>query len=244
MKIIKIVLLVTIGLVLSACGDRLVFVTKTSVGVDVGLNGADNGIHIGFKRFEGVVDPLKGCANEACTKGKKAQSLLAKLNFGLSQEKQNDNNSANVAQWFATGKAATILAGKDAVAIALTGKDIKLSTSFQQGIDLSQLSLWGTIYDILKESGKYDEIISSTDKKSKIILSAMFKKEKESIDNNATYPFPKLMGYYRNCNTHGNNCRLKDNKKITELTEKIDQALEKSMIEMLELLNELLTKEK
>lgn len=126
MKKYNVILLIAVSLFLSACSsNKLIFITKTSFGVDIGINGADNGAHIGFKRFEGVIDPLKGCTKNGCTKGRKAQSVLAKLNFGVNQEnKQN----ANVAQWFATGEAATILADKDTIYSALTGKDIRLTT--------------------------------------------------------------------------------------------------------------------
>lgn len=226
MKIIRIVLLVTIGLVLSACGDRLVFVTKTSIGVDVGVGSSvENSMHIGFKRIEGVIDPIRCNKDHSGKETCEAQSVLAKLNFGVvSGDSENNDPNVNVAQWFATGEAATELAEhREIVALALAGKDIKLATSFQQGIDLPQLSI------IKSLSSKYNKLnqekMDVINKISQQILSEY------SRDDSTNKRFYNLVAFYEECNS--GKCDFKGAKTFNQLSTSIDNKLATLLIEMI-----------
>lgn len=123
----QIPVILTLALV-SGCATNknLVFFTNTSIGVEVAVepSGPSPGKFVlGFKRQEGVLDPVH--AESSKDAGKKtdkirdeAHSVLAKLNFGTKAEKLA---SAENAQWFATGEAARIIAKAPAIAGAVTG---------------------------------------------------------------------------------------------------------------------------
>lgn len=230
MKIFKIVLLVMTGFILSSCNnDSLIFVTKTSFGVEAGVGGAENGINIGFKRFEGVIDPL----NKKPDGRHEAQSVLAKLNFGVSQS----NNDVAVAQWFATGEAATELARNGNGVIALIGKNI---VSFRKGLNLSQLSLIKNIYSENKVTGNNEEIINSMDDVSKSILLKFAKlKEGKCPSYNG---FADLILFYNKVNKPNgvSGCELKTGKKSHQLNREIDIKLGGLIAQMIDKVKQLI----
>lgn len=234
MRTTKIILLLAASLTLSSCitynKPPLIFVTKTSIGLDAGVSAVEQGGGLYFyKRFEGIIDPLEG---------HKAQSVLAKLNFGTS-------SGDNVGQWIAAGDAATILAGNQTVAIALTGKDIQLATSFQQGINLKHLVLYADIQNKLMKYPKMKNISTEIDTVSKSIFDKLFNESKLNPDNNKEFAktFSALVAEYNNCNNKKENCKLKDNVSVTELSKEIDDKLNALLAIMIGQLTNILTKE-
>ena len=124
---------------LAGCGTaskNLIFFTNTSFGVDVGsdpTSGAPIKAVIGFKRQEGVLNPVydetertetkdeQGKPTSITTKGglrDQAYSVIAKYQ-GSAQASANTDMSS--AQWFATGLAAEKLADAPGIAGAVTG---------------------------------------------------------------------------------------------------------------------------
>ena len=147
------------GLVGCASNHHLVFFTNTTIGVEIGsepANGSPAKFIVGYKRQEGVIDPLipdyefignttniaslntltepvNGDTNivmspqgTAIPKGHKtnAHSVLAKMNFGAT----GGGSGASAAQFFATGRAAELLAESDGITSALAG-DSKISSN-------------------------------------------------------------------------------------------------------------------
>lgn len=136
---------------LSGCDNvnrSLLFYTNTNFGLEVGIDPTQSSgkILIGYKRAEGVVNPVYippcpagtcgGC--KACQAGglladrpnhfyrSEAYSVLAKLKgkataSGGAANQGEVSGGGEVAQWFATGKAAVILANNDYAPAALMG---------------------------------------------------------------------------------------------------------------------------
>ena len=232
MKKFSIVLLITASLLLSSCvtykKPPLIFVTKTSIGLDasVGTTEQGGGVYI-YKRFEGIIDPLEG---------HKAQSVLAKLNFGAS-------SGSNVEQWIAAGDAATELAKRESIAVALSGKNIKLATSFKKGISVSDLSFIVNFYDKVIKDGnnRQKEVITTINETSKKIL-VKFQKVYEEPGIGDT-DFHLLVGLYSKCNKN-QECNINTGKTIAELNADIEKKLSDSIIKIIGIANNLLINKK
>ncbi|MFT7009825.1 MAG: hypothetical protein ACJAXJ_004379 [Colwellia sp.] len=143
----SLILILTLMITGCASNHHLVFFTNTTIGLEVGsepANGTPAKFILGYKRQEGVIDPLipdyelapgtnsgiteptNGDTNIVLTpngtaipKGSmtKAHSVLAKMNFGAT----GGGSDASAAQFFATGRAAELLAGSDGITGALSG---------------------------------------------------------------------------------------------------------------------------
>ena len=131
--------MIAVALVCSVgCGavDRsMIFFTHTTFGVEVSPIAASNplGAVIGFKRAEGVINPVYDGGGVATTGGAKyrdeAYSVLAVLRGGASAgttataNGDEDDVGAKISggQWFATGEAAKILARQPGIAGAISG---------------------------------------------------------------------------------------------------------------------------
>lgn len=161
----KTIILLITTLCVSGCASNhhLVFFTNTTIGVEIGSepsNGSPAKFIIGYKRQEGVIDPLipdytfyKNSSDEGgVTKSSldkldepvngdtnivmtpqgtavpnggvtRAHSVLAKMNFGAT----GGGSGASAAQFFATGRAAELLAESDGITAALAG-DAKINS--------------------------------------------------------------------------------------------------------------------
>jgi len=142
---------------LSGCDNvnrSLIFFTNTTVGVDVGVDptASSGKVIIGYKRAEGVINPVYqppiskkhvsagSCGGSSSTVEhhqvtdldtvyrKQAYSVLAKIageasGRGAVGTSGTVEGAGKVAQWFATGEAARLLAANDFAAAALTGSD-------------------------------------------------------------------------------------------------------------------------
>ncbi|MCB1644618.1 MAG: hypothetical protein KDI36_04155 [Pseudomonadales bacterium] len=146
----RLTVIATVLALLTGCAsnEHLVFFTDTSIGIEIGSepnSGVPAKFVVGYKRKEGVIDPLlpdyeqvSSTANAGVStpvsgdggvilvpngtlapKGSsvKPHSVLAKLNFGADAS----GTDATTAQWFATGKAAELIAKNPSVGGALTG---------------------------------------------------------------------------------------------------------------------------
>lgn len=129
------------GVSLVGCGslDRsMLFFTHTTVGIEVSAGDPTNGAPIkavvGYKRAEGVINPVYDKAGIAGIAGegkyrKEAYSVLAKIQgkgWGNRPEMTTEtggNIGAKIkgSQWFATGEAAKILASQPGIAGAISG---------------------------------------------------------------------------------------------------------------------------
>lgn len=167
MKYFKIVLLCLLYLLLTSCASNqhLVFFTNTTIGVEVGsepANGSPAKFIIGYKRQEGVIDPLIPDYTFIENTDKQSLNNLTQpengdTNIILSPQgtaipkgansrahsviaKMNfgatggGNNKASAAQFFATGRAADYLAKTENIAGALAG-DPKVNMKSQVNID-------------------------------------------------------------------------------------------------------------
>jgi len=123
----------------NSLGDRsLVFFTGTTVGLEVAVNPSDptgpGKIIIGYKRGEGVLNPVyhsdgvevtaAAGALPATTKRYRDQaySVIAKFSGESSASAASTaDGRLSVAQWFATGDAADVLARQPGIAGAVTG---------------------------------------------------------------------------------------------------------------------------
>lgn len=155
----KLVSIITVaGLMLLAAGcdnlnRSLLFYTQTNAGIEVGIDPASQSgkILIGYKRAEGVVNPVyippqktteherDRCTGEITkTKitqaggeakkvyRKEAYSVMAKIageanGRGATGQAGEVEAAGKIAQWFATGEAAKLLARNEYAAAALTG---------------------------------------------------------------------------------------------------------------------------
>lgn len=117
-----------------ATSERLLFITNTSVGLDVSVDAATQSPRVlfGYKRTEGVIFPVYNAtrthtvdrldnAPRTTTKDgslvAEAFSVIAKYSGGAQSGKTEVSN----AQWFATGRAAKTLAEQPGIAGAVTG---------------------------------------------------------------------------------------------------------------------------
>lgn len=168
-----------------ASNHHLVFFTNTTIGLEVGSEpntGTPAKFVLGYKRQEGVIDPLipdyefheykepntitgltSGDTNivftpagVAAPKGSvtSPHSVLAKMNFGAT----GGGSGASAAQWFATGKAAELVAKSSGISGALSGDpennsaptiDIVKTTG-----DLAAFAYLIDVYYILKDLAK------------------------------------------------------------------------------------------
>lgn len=146
-KIITVVIGAFFGLSGCASNHHLVFFTNTTIGLEVSSDptgGSPAKFILGYKRQEGVIDPLipeyeyipadNGSMTEpengdtnivmtpkgtAIPKGSvtKSHSVLAKMNFGAT----GGGTGASAAQFFATGRAAELIAMAPGISGALSG---------------------------------------------------------------------------------------------------------------------------
>ena len=139
MKIIYCFFLCSIFLV-AGCRDSLIdrsliFATRTTIGVEVSASPAETGtpaeIVIGYKRFEGVLNPVycsDGTEIVASPDGgtavpryrPEAYSVIAKLQGQIKGTASPAGAAVYGAQWFATGEAATKMAEHPAFAVVMT----------------------------------------------------------------------------------------------------------------------------
>ncbi len=173
--------------------DRsLIFSTHTTFGLEVGVNPADTTgpakIIVGYRRAEGVLNPVyynhdaakksgRSGANDSGTLDKfyrpKAYSVIAKFEGKARGGGGGAEGSFALSQWFATGKAADILA-QFGGASALTDNPGVARAAASQRLSLSDLDkanplAWAVIiqkiYDGIVEISN-DEDASSADQKS------------------------------------------------------------------------------
>jgi hypothetical protein len=155
MKIRMFALLALPTLLLSGCDNlnrSLLFYTHTNVGIEVGVDPTQQSgkVLIGYKRAEGVVNPVyippeKKVEHDKDDTGKitkttityaggkaddvyreEAYSVMAKIageanGRGATGQAGEFEAAGKIAQWFATGEAAKLLAQNDFAAAALTG---------------------------------------------------------------------------------------------------------------------------
>lgn len=155
MKIRMIALLALPTLLLAGCDNlnrSLLFYTQTNVGIEVGVDPAQQSgkVLIGYKRAEGVVNPVyippeKKIEHDKDGTGKitkttityaggeankvyreEAYSVMAKIageagGRGSAGQSAQYEAAGKIAQWFATGEAAKLLAANEYAAAALTG---------------------------------------------------------------------------------------------------------------------------
>ena len=155
MKIRMLALLALPTLLLSGCDNlnrSLLFYTHTNVGIEVGVDPTQQSgkVLIGYKRAEGVVNPVyippeKKVEHDKDDTGKitkttityaggkaeevyrdEAYSVMAKIageanGRGATGQAGEFEAAGKIAQWFATGEAAKLLAKNEYAAAALTG---------------------------------------------------------------------------------------------------------------------------
>ena len=168
--------------------DRsLVFSTSTSLGIEVSVDPANSSAPVnllmGYKRYEGVLNPvfydhnayplergnvhpihceLCGLDGESCPHNApptdlnsyyrlQAYSVLAKIR-GNSSADAGDNveGRIEVAQWFATGKAADILACQPGIAAAVSGSP-EIAEALR-GLDTERFPASSTVHAIASVS--------------------------------------------------------------------------------------------
>lgn len=190
MKAIKVSIAAMLLASLSGCASNhhLVFFTNTTLGLEVASDptgGSPAKFIFGYKRQEGVIDPLipdydfingnngtmiepdSGDTNiimtpigTAIPKGSitKPHSVLAKMNFGAT----GGGTDAAAAQFFATGKAAELLAKAPGISGALSG-DPKNNTitaiDFSKGHDTAVLAHLVDVYRMLTIQNNDDKAI-------------------------------------------------------------------------------------
>lgn len=133
-----VVLYVLTGCENSLIDRSLIFATHTTAGLEVAVGGpAETAVSpvkliIGYKRSEGVLNPvydrmgISTSGTDANGLGdryrKEAYSVVAKL-VGEAEASAGSQaeGAMGVAQWFATGRAANIIARNDGIAAAVTG---------------------------------------------------------------------------------------------------------------------------
>ena len=171
--------MIAVALVCSAgCGTvnrSMLFFTHTTIGIEVSTRDPSNpiGAILGFKRAEGVINPVYDSEGIATTGGAKyrdeAYSVLATL-----RGKGSANAAANVGteisggQWFATGEAAKILARQPGIAGAISGSpDIAEAEAkirgIAQGIPTSDQPVAFLAMDLAYEQLKKIAATSSTE---------------------------------------------------------------------------------
>lgn len=177
-------------ILISGCASNhhLVFFTNSTIGIEIGSepnSGTPAKFIIGYKRQEGVIDPLipnyefesastrdssiqkpvSGDTNIVVTpdgtaipKGTetKPHSVLAKMNFGAT----GGGSGASAAQWFATGKAAEIIAQAPGIAGAVSG-DPENNKAQKLDFDPSDdntanFAYLVKVYDLLEDFSKTD----------------------------------------------------------------------------------------
>ncbi|WP_068717162.1 hypothetical protein [Vibrio tritonius] len=193
---------ILLSAVLTSCAsnDHLVFFTNTTIGLEVGSepsSGNPAKFVLGYKRQEGVIDPLipdyefhsyngsetiaeprNGNTNVILTpagvaspKGSitNAHSVLAKMNFGAT----GGGTGASAAQWFATGRAAELIAQSSGVSGALSGdpeNNISPSIAIDKSTgNLSTYAYLGDVYNILKKAAEEGNVVA-VELKSKVDL--------------------------------------------------------------------------
>ena len=153
MKIRMIALLALPTLLLAGCDNlnrSLLFYTQTNVGIEVGVDPAQQSgkVLIGYKRAEGVVNPVyqppgyeeNGKRKDADAKDVylgEAYSVMAKIageagGRGSAGQSAQYEAAGKIAQWFATGEAAKLLAKNEYAAAALTGSSETAKAIAQQ----------------------------------------------------------------------------------------------------------------
>lgn len=186
----KMVLCICLVLLLQGCASNphLLFFTNSSIGVDISVEQSQTPVKfiVGYKRQEGVLDPLgqgyafeKGVFKNQSTsvingiiqtkdgyfypKGVKedAHSVIAKMNFGATG---GGSAETSAAQWFATGKAAEELAKNPSTPAAIAGDSkIQLSkkVNLNTGNKIRNLTILKLINksteEYLSDSGKSDK---------------------------------------------------------------------------------------
>jgi len=168
-----------------ASNHHLVFFTNSTIGLEVGSEpntGTPAKFVLGYKRQEGVIDPLipdyefhtstsassivepiSGETNIVLTPAGVAvpkgsvtspHSVLAKMNFGAT----GGGTGASSAQWFATGRAAELVAQSSGISGALSGDPENnavptLEFESYKG-DLAAFAYLDDVYNILKNSAE------------------------------------------------------------------------------------------
>lgn len=197
--------------------DRsLIFSTHTTLGLEIAVSPAETSspakILIGYKRTEGVINPVyhsKGITpakKEETTQdsaGKKtittengaaryrpeAYSVIAKIHGEVGAKAADTaEGTMSVAQWFATGQAAKILAGQPGIAGAVSGsseigeaaaREARFAAKLEGLNEDYAFMALGIIYKALKELPKDDtkaeEYVSKLDKIANTITSGIYR---------------------------------------------------------------------
>lgn len=186
----KMVICICLVLLLQGCASNphLLFFTNSSIGVDISVEQSQTPVKfiVGYKRQEGVLDPLgqgyafeKGVFKNQSTsvingiiqtkdgyfypKGVKddAHSVIAKMNFGATG---GGSAETSAAQWFATGKAAEKLAENPSTPAAISGnsqispqREINLSKSNTRQVFSVIKSTYNAFEEYLNDAGKNDK---------------------------------------------------------------------------------------
>jgi hypothetical protein len=185
MKLFKAVIMVALLSILVGCAsnNQLVFFTNTTIGLEVSSDpngGSPAKFILGYKRQEGVIDPLipdyefvtgangaflepnNGDTNIVMTptgtaipKGSRnnAHSVLAKMNFGAT----GGGADAAAAQFFATGKAAELIAQAPGISGALSGdpeNNVVTSVNLTKGNETAVFAHLDDVYSMLADSTK------------------------------------------------------------------------------------------
>lgn len=197
--------------------DRsLIFSTHTTLGLEIAVSPAETSspakILIGYKRTEGVINPVyhsKGITpakKEKTTQdsaGKKtittenataryrpeAYSVIAKIHGKVGAKAADTaEGTMSVAQWFATGQAAKILAGQPGIAGAVSGsskigeaaaREARFAAKLEGLNEDYAFMALGIIYKALGELSKDDtkaaEYVSKLDKIANTITSGIYR---------------------------------------------------------------------
>lgn len=199
-KLTNFILLFFLFLTLTGCASNqhLVFFTNSSIGIDISSEpetATPFKFVVGYKRQEGVIDPIgTGYAHYPlqdtslplqpsdknspvlATKvgyfvqkgtSDKPHSVIAKMNFGAS----GGGSNASAAQWFATGKAAEILAQQPGIAGAVAGDPKVNETAKVLGLKTDdKMASFASLSQIYQNLEKIAETQNSNSEKAKKIV--------------------------------------------------------------------------
>jgi hypothetical protein len=187
--------------VLSGCvsSRHLVFFTNTTIGVEIAAEPnatTPAKFIIGYKRAEGVIDPLGEGQVAESNEGKhpiqiggspkallkpEGHSVLAKLNFGAGGGGANSTTT----QWFATGEAAKIIAQAPGIAGAVTGSPEIAKAAAEE----ARVSIRNTAPDRLSELAQLKIIYEQlTGQKATVKAAAVALAKMDAIDVSAQAP--------------------------------------------------------
>jgi hypothetical protein len=146
------------------------FGTSTSLGIKVGLDQNNPAFLLGFKRKEASYIPLQGNNVRGGQRKDVYASVLASIDTDLSGS-PTDMNFKN-GQFFATGKAAKILAGKDYIQESFAEKakfSFDATTKLQSEASRCSFNVKKDDWNIIIQSGLSSGVLSDSDLKEEIL---------------------------------------------------------------------------